>query len=1175
MTPAGAGRGRGLGGSFAVSQVSHESPSATGRGSSAGGLLGALRGGSGRGGPASPQRKLEGSMAGLSISVPPSTPGGRGGGRGLAQSLALASPAGRGGASQRTPSPAPSKASQGSASGALAAMLAKRHSSVAGSDAGGSSGQAGGGAAAAVSGRGSALAASLAAAGRGSQPGANSSFGPTPSIGPRGRGSGASALLASLRSRSQQSTASPKSDRGEGATPQQQPTAADAAPPPAEPDEGDGEGSGAAEAAPAPASVPVAEETADEVTAPVTSARSGHAEAPNRPGTPAPPPRPPVSGSTPETSRRPGYHPRVSTVTSYQVSEPTEDASAAEELSPRAGQRRAEQARAARERIERSEERVRLELLRDCAAESAEYREEAVTRWALLAEAEGRAQVSAAAAQGARKLAGVAAELRERWAAHNTERAAFIEREAQRRQHFAQDELETRADLQSEEADWRARAAGRAARRADDARRRQQEAAAAAAQHHAQLPSQQQQQRKPGGRHTDSAVSSGTDAERRPSRRRPGSRSRSLPTPVATDGHADASPRRLVSRGSVASKAEKQREARLLWREFVAALQRNGSSPAEIAHATEDQLQVLLTSELGFDLLDALRIINEWKRRKEEIQPPSADADPQQQRAAAEAAADAKGRRVWLDPAGCDFAMVNDVMRRSVTVRNAQWRVKRIGQLVPSATVAARYERARQRLSPEFRAPKVLYYAGVAMPPVVEVLHSGFGPELRRRRCLVFSTEATLDCHADPLSSEALPGLGPTPQPQSRQLLLCEVIPGCPHRVQGPLRSEEPGDLARRLHRIAHGVPSPRRHADDPPAADSLVIDYSFLGADGEARGVTKYAVADGDRVLPRYVAYLSVVPSPTAPCASVPYPQPMATTPTAASAAAAAAAAAASAVRSPPQSQPRISLRVPGSPAGRRRRFPSDSPLEDELSTELSLPPGSAARGEPVMCPYHPSQELRLFCVDNEELTCVECAAVGRHARRRCEPLADLLARMRAQFAVHEKSVSAQLTRCEAGLAQLRRQRNVVRDSEQRLRAQLSRRVDELSGEISRRREALESALRRKADEAEAQVRELLLQAQRQQRVLREARERLRALVDAPRGMGESDRGVSARAADIIVLSKLLERTKEQVDFEAAGGFADGIEFTRELEALRLPDNPVTSPLRESVHRQHRQIGW
>eukprot|EP00659_Diplonema_papillatum_P023156 gene23156-35478_t len=272
--------------------------------------------------------------------------------------------------------------------------------------------------------------------------------------------------------------------------------------------------------------------------------------------------------------------------------------------------------------------------------------------------------------------------------------------------------------------------------------------------------------------------------------------------------------------------------------------------------------------------------------------------------------------------------------------------------------------------------------------------------------------------------------------------------------------------------RVPQTPPQPTLDANY--SADSVAMDYNYVDMSGETRKATKYALNDPSRVIPRYLVSLLVTESHS-------NKRTVMLSPT---------------THSGVSMLPReVSALSPGSPLVSGRALNQLHNIFQGISPSHVVSRSSG----PVMCPLHPGEELQLYCVDDEELTCTMCASVGRHSGKKCQPLSELLQGMRSHLAVHEKQVSNKLARVEAGLNQLQKQADTVRDAEIRARRQIRQRTNELIEEVSGRREALEHDLTTKAVDAGAKVQEAIRHGLEHAVSLRQAHEKIKTLVDDP----------------------------------------------------------------------------
>eukprot|EP01061_Rhynchopus_euleeides_P009186 TRINITY_DN18317_c0_g1_i1.p1 TRINITY_DN18317_c0_g1~~TRINITY_DN18317_c0_g1_i1.p1 ORF type:complete len:1225 (+),score=443.33 TRINITY_DN18317_c0_g1_i1:37-3675(+) len=535
-----------------------------------------------------------------------------------------------------------------------------------------------------------------------------------------------------------------------------------------------------------------------------------------------------------------------------------------------------------------------------------------------------------------------------------------------------------------------------------------------------------------------------------------------------------------------------------------------------------------------------------------------------------------KGKRVVLNPSSQDYTMVSEVLRHTSTCGDSTFAVRRIVQLLPSQNQISRYDKSRVRLQSGCRQPKVLYYAGPTMPAITEVMQEGFNAELRRHRSLQFSTEANIEEAAR------------NPRGESAMLLLCEVLTGRVVRVpQGSLSS---------LNRQALKICGP----SNPPKGisyqgDSIAMDYahstrSFNGSPGQSASLdqiktsTRYVLTDPDRVVPRYLVYLDVTPPPPelppsgyALGMQSPVPYQGMITPNASGN----QLQLGGGVSVSPQRVPAVAV-APASPLlqhgvdpasqGHHSSFVSLMTLNANIKNKgggVSSRGASPSQPVLVMCPLHPSEELSLYCVEEEELTCTICASVGRHSGKKCQPLGDLLEGMRSRLVVYEKQVASKLAQTEAGMTQIQKQLEILKDSEDRARLHLRKRSAELMEEAAGRCELLEQVLNSKSADVATRFHGSIRQHADRAGNLRDAHEKIKALVDAShstvhRAKGSRKPGVSAKAADIIALSKLLEQIQEDPVDDLGALQSYGAMFTEDVQAelarLRLPPPTITS---------------
>ena len=469
-------------------------------------------------------------------------------------------------------------------------------------------------------------------------------------------------------------------------------------------------------------------------------------------------------------------------------------------------------------------------------------------------------------------------------------------------------------------------------------------------------------------------------------------------------------------------------------------------------------------------------------------------------------------------------------------------------QLLPSQNQISRYDKSRVRLQSGCRQPKVLYYAGPTLPAISEVMQEGFHAELRRHRSLQFSTEANIEEAAR------------HPGGESAMLLLCEVLTGRVVRVPQSSHSS--------LNRQALKVCGP----SNPPKGisyqgDSIAMDYAHahkgaVNADtslDQMKTATRYVLTDPDRVVPRYLVYLKVSPPPPElPPAGLnvsgglPSPLPYTSTPNPLQ-------PYANGGSTSPHRQPTMPQQEPHATTS---SFVSLMGLNANIK---SLQP-SPTQPTLVMCPLHPSEELSLYCVGEEELTCTICASVGRHSGKKCQPLGELLEGMRSHLVVHEKQVASKLAQTEVGLAQIQKQLEVLKDSEDRARLNIRKRSTELLEETAGRCEMLEQELNTKSSEIATRFHGSIRQHADRAGNLRLAHDKIKALVDASHSRPTKGRknGVSAKAADIISLSKLLEQIKDEPVDDLLALQSYGAMFTEdvqnELSRLRLPPPTISS---------------
>ena len=483
-------------------------------------------------------------------------------------------------------------------------------------------------------------------------------------------------------------------------------------------------------------------------------------------------------------------------------------------------------------------------------------------------------------------------------------------------------------------------------------------------------------------------------------------------------------------------------------------------------------------------------------------------------------------------------------------------------QLLPSANLVTRYEKSRSHLASGCKQPKVLYYAGPTMPATSEVIHEGFHAEVRKHRTLQFSTEANIEEAARNPGGVAM-------------LLLCEVLTGRVVRVQQASLQA----LNRQALKIC-GPPNPPKGITYQ--ADCIGMDYTHglmdsstgsvgaaaAGGGGEAKAATRYILTEPDRVIPRYLVYLDVLPAPAALShhAGLAIASPAGTP------------LRHSIPQQPPPPPPPRHISPTRGGGGAQTSFVSLVGLNAHIKTDNLAWSAGGSPSQPtlVMCPLHPSEELVLYCMEEEELTCTICASVGRHSGRKCQGLGELLEGMRPHLVVHEKHVATKLAQTEAALAQVAKQSELASDSEERARVAIRRRSAELIEEVTSRCELMEQELNAKAAEIGAQLQGSLRQYGDRSTSLRTAHEKIKSLVDAARVTtkpGTKKAGVSAKAADIIALSKLLEQLKEEPPGGVEALQASSVLFVEELQAelmrLRLPP-----PSMGLSHQPYRMSG-
>eukprot|EP01060_Flectonema_neradi_P025946 TRINITY_DN3480_c0_g1_i1.p1 TRINITY_DN3480_c0_g1~~TRINITY_DN3480_c0_g1_i1.p1 ORF type:complete len:588 (+),score=96.22 TRINITY_DN3480_c0_g1_i1:675-2438(+) len=552
---------------------------------------------------------------------------------------------------------------------------------------------------------------------------------------------------------------------------------------------------------------------------------------------------------------------------------------------------------------------------------------------------------------------------------------------------------------------------------------------------------------------------------------------------------------------------------------FKKALSQHGTNISEISHASEEHIMSIVTSTLKFSHLDALRIVNIWHERVSKTQTPAAKtpkkedfmdmgSDPQPPVSPSVSISDVKRgskRRLLLDVGSPDYNRVCEVLKLTTTCGDGSFEVNKIFQLKPSKIVNQQYNTAKTKLEEGSPHPKVLYYAGLTLPSISEIMESGFAAEMRRSKCLLFSTEANIDAAAKSAGDTVM-------------LLLCEVLVGRVTRIS----TASTAALYRIVNKYCGPYPMPSSTSPSAYPADTVGMDYTYYRTPTESATATKYALHNPQRVIPRYLVYLSVKTTarPAAPVIL---------------------------------SSPRRNLEYGergGYGGGSRQLVPMTPPPPPPAPLLTSVSFDIMENASIVMCPIHPSEELVLYCVDDEELRCKVCADSGRRVGKRYQQLSELLANIQGHLAVQEKQIATKIVRMEAGIAQLQSQGSSLREAEHRARRQIRQKTSELIDDISNRREILEASLSTKAAASTTKIQGSLQASSDYAACLRQAHEKLRMLSDARYS------GVSARAADVIVLSKLLDRCREQPSMtdEFSLGMTLTDEINSELSRLRLP---------------------
>eukprot|EP01065_Artemidia_motanka_P052399 TRINITY_DN9457_c0_g1_i2.p1 TRINITY_DN9457_c0_g1~~TRINITY_DN9457_c0_g1_i2.p1 ORF type:complete len:1377 (+),score=145.83 TRINITY_DN9457_c0_g1_i2:75-4133(+) len=540
-----------------------------------------------------------------------------------------------------------------------------------------------------------------------------------------------------------------------------------------------------------------------------------------------------------------------------------------------------------------------------------------------------------------------------------------------------------------------------------------------------------------------------------------------------------------------------------LWMRFKRALTERGTTIRDISSATEAQLMVLLEDELGMDYLDALKVKTMWQKRSTN------------QNVDISTRSHAKGMRVKLGVGGSAFATVRDVLRSNITA-SVGYTIDRITQLTAAAGVIGRYTQQRSTQRQDARVPKMLFYASQSMPKVSEVLAEGFTSELRREGGLLrFSTEARVEgCESG-----------------KRRLLICEVLCGESRREKGSVG--DPSKLAKSI-----------KAASASGLFDSVAYDYRYTRDDATQGKGSLYVVAHADRVLPRFVATLAVDRegaadgglSPASVRRGLPSPPPSA----------------------PVSPGPSALLQAARTPTRRTPR-PLSPPRTGESFRHT---PGPGA----VMCPHHPTEELRLFSHGDEELTCAMCASVGRHRDQRVSPLVDVLRGMHGQFTAYEASVADSLRKSERRTAALALAKRKATGAAQSAREAIGRKASAARQNVAARERALLDQASRRERTVMQELGRAAQEEEVKQRMLREASVKVAALLKVSSQGAKSDVGISRRAADFVELWKLLDQLQGPVREDSdpvrmAAQLSDWADEEIAAFGLRSPANVHASP--------------
>eukprot|EP01065_Artemidia_motanka_P052541 TRINITY_DN9516_c0_g1_i2.p1 TRINITY_DN9516_c0_g1~~TRINITY_DN9516_c0_g1_i2.p1 ORF type:complete len:867 (+),score=171.19 TRINITY_DN9516_c0_g1_i2:991-3591(+) len=277
-----------------------------------------------------------------------------------------------------------------------------------------------------------------------------------------------------------------------------------------------------------------------------------------------------------------------------------------------------------------------------------------------------------------------------------------------------------------------------------------------------------------------------------------------------------------------------------LWAKFESAVAAKGATVSEISCATPEQMQQL-TSELGFGILDSLRIATQWKQRCSGEGAVGACSPPSPMRATspvddAMVHVPGSGRR-WLTTNSAEFQTVHGLVAAAtvppLTSLAGRWTVRRAAAI--NTTLAnVTHDSSGQR--------RTLFYVVCGrgeLPSTGELSRHGLARESRRHKggLLLSSSAGWLN------DTDARHG-------SRRRLLVCEASCGMTLRTEPPGVNEPAAyvgaSVAATRRRLRHAARELRR-ASAP--ADCVACD------DG---GSTWFLVKDSSRIKPVYVVYLS-----------------------------------------------------------------------------------------------------------------------------------------------------------------------------------------------------------------------------------------------------------------------------------------------------------------------------